>query len=54
MKKLYAFLMGAYELRLTCTSNFEDENGDDPHGHQCAYEWGREWAHRLTFRHFEP
>jgi hypothetical protein len=42
---IYAFLWGALEYRSDFTKNFGD--------HQEAYEWGREWAHRITFRQFE-
>lgn len=46
MKNISAFILGIREFRLTCTTNC------DPYNH--AYEWGREWAHRLTVRRFEP
>ena len=40
-----AFLLGMYEFRLTCTTAT-----DWPE----SYDWGREWAHRLTLRRYEP
>ena len=39
-----AFLLGMVEFRRSLTTRCEDDD---------AYEWGREWAHRLTFRAFE-
>lgn len=44
MKTLKSFFLGAWEFRYSFTSC-----ADDP----AAYDWGREWAHRLTFRKFE-
>lgn len=54
MKKLRAFFLGMKEFR-SCitwadparTSDHNFTNLDE------AYNWGREWAHRLTLRHFE-
>jgi hypothetical protein len=40
-----AFLYGVLEFRSDLTTNFGVN--------QDAYEWGREWAHRITLRHFE-
>lgn len=40
------FLLGMREFRLTCTTN--------PGDYREAYDSGREWAHRLTFRRYEP
>ena len=40
-----AFLLGVYEFRSGYTSNVGDL--------QEAYDWGREYAHRATFRYFE-
>jgi hypothetical protein len=45
IQKVKAFLLGAYEFRLTLTTRVEERE---------AYDFGREWAHRLTLRHFEP
>ena len=44
---IHAFITGIREFRRSFTSNFDDS------GHGAAYEWGREWAHRLTLRRFE-
>jgi hypothetical protein len=40
-----AFLLGLWEFRRSFTTRFEQ--WDD------AYDWGREWAHRLTFRRWD-
>lgn len=40
------FVLGAKEFRLSITTNCGE--------HQSKYDSGREWAHRLTFRYFEP
>ena len=45
---LKAFMQGAREFRLTCTTYYSD------YDQQHAYDWGRECAHLLTFRRFEP
>jgi hypothetical protein len=47
MNKFTAFLLGMKEFRLSCTANLDDE------GFQSEYDWGREWAHRLTLRRFD-
>ena len=47
MNKLRAFLLGVREFRLTFTTHFADLDLLE------AYDAGREWAHRLTFRHFD-
>jgi hypothetical protein len=47
-KRIRIFMLGVREFRLTCTTHFADN--DD---REC-YDSGREWAHRLTLRHFEP
>lgn len=39
-----AFILGVIEFRLSITTRCE---------HDHAYELGREWAHRLTFRAFD-
>jgi hypothetical protein len=41
-----AFLQGAFEFRHCFTSRLEYPLDE-------AYDWGREIAHRLTFRRFE-
>jgi hypothetical protein len=40
-----AFLTGIFEFKLGYTTRFEGA------GH--AYDLGREWAHKMTFRYFE-
>lgn len=47
MKKLKAFLLGMYEFRLNFTTYISHPDL------MRAYDWGREWAHRLTFRRYE-
>jgi hypothetical protein len=47
MKKLFAFVTGALEFRRSLTTHYDD------YGLMEAYDCGREWAHRLTFRRFE-
>ena len=47
MKTIKAFILGLYEFR----SDYTSSPGDD---FISAYDWGRETAHRLTFRRFEP
>jgi hypothetical protein len=47
-KKMMAFVKGALEFRLTFTTNYND------YGLLLAYDKGRETAHRLTLRRFEP
>ena len=54
LTKLKAFMLGAWEFRLGCTW------ADPARTEDCeytaldeAYDWGREWAHRLTFRRYE-
>ena len=48
MTIIRAFLLGAAEFRLTLTTHFDDAALLE------AYDFGRELAHRVTFRHFEP
>jgi hypothetical protein len=45
--KIIAFVMGMWEFRSDFTHNFDDW------GVQDSYDWGRERAHRLTFRHWD-
>jgi hypothetical protein len=47
MVKLAAFLRGVREFRSSVTTHYDD------YDLLLAYDWGREWAHRLTFRLFE-
>lgn len=48
MKKIAAFINGVCEFRLTLTAHYDDD------GLLECYGRGREFAHRLTFRYFEP
>ena len=48
MSRLRAFLLGVQEFRLSLTTHFDDDDLLE------AYDSGREWAHRLTFRRYEP
>lgn len=53
MRHLYylalSFWTGVREFRLSMTTAYpEDQDQAD------AYDWGRELAHRVTFRRFEP
>jgi hypothetical protein len=47
MKKLFAFLNGMAEFRSRYTTHYSK------YSHMCAYDRGRELAHRLTLRRFE-
>lgn len=47
MTTLRAFFLGMAEFRLSFTTHIADNDT------QHAYDTGREWAHRLTFRHFD-
>lgn len=44
---LKAFILGVAEFRSDFTTRCDER-------HQEAYEWGREWMHRLTFRRYDP
>jgi hypothetical protein len=46
MKTIAVFFLGMAEFRSDCTTNPGDDLIE-------AYDLGREWAHRLTFRRFE-
>jgi hypothetical protein len=46
MATLKAFLLGMREFRSDVTTSWP--------GKEEAYDWGREIAHRLTLRRFEP
>lgn len=46
MKSIYVFLLGMWEFRSDLTTHFNGEWIE-------TYDWGREWAHRLTFRHWD-
>lgn len=47
MKTFIAFINGVCEFRSSFTTYYDDLELAE------AYDWGREWAHRLTFRRFE-
>ena len=47
MKKVWAFLLGMFEFRSDLTTHFGGDLIE-------VYDQGREWAHKLTFRRFEP
>lgn len=54
MGRLVAFLRGAYEFRRSFT--WADPARTDAAWYTAkdeAYDWGREWTHRLTFRVFD-
>lgn len=46
LKTIRIFLLGMWEFRSDFTTHF---NGDWIE----VYDSGRDWAHRLTFRHFD-
>jgi hypothetical protein len=48
MTKLRAFILGVVEFRSEFTTHFEN------YADLLAYDTGRELAHKLTFRSFEP
>ena len=47
MTRLHAFIMGVREFRSSYTTSFDDQDL------LFAYDAGRDWAHRLTFRLFD-
>lgn len=47
MTRIRAFLLGMIEFRSMWTTGYDDQSLME------TYDWGREWAHRLTFRRFE-
>lgn len=47
MNRLYVFVQGMLEFRQTFTTYHRDYDT------MRAYDQGREWAHRLTFRYFD-
>ncbi len=56
MKKIAAFLRGVREFRSDVT--WADPRRDYASGYTYtaldeAYDWGREWAHRLTLRRWD-
>lgn len=51
---LKSFFLGIYEFRRSFTWVDPDRSEDDWYtAKDEAYDLGREWAHRLTFRRFE-
>jgi hypothetical protein len=44
--KIKAYLNGMREFRIDFTTHYDEPEIN-------AYDWGREWAHRLTLRMFE-
>lgn len=56
MKKIVAFMRGVLEFRNSFTWADEEENRDLCGGYTPldeAYDRGREFAHKMTFRKFE-
>lgn len=51
MGKLRAFMLGVREYRLDFTTSFAGH--PDEGAMYAAYDWGREWAHRVTLRRYE-
>jgi hypothetical protein len=53
--RLLAFILGIREFR-RCSTWADPSRTEDSDYTELdeAYDWGREIAHRLTFRHFEP
>jgi hypothetical protein len=51
MGRVRAFLLGVREYRTCWTTSFVGH--PDEEGMYGAYDWGREWAHRVTLRRFE-
>lgn len=51
-KRIKAFFRGMYEFRRTVTWADPAREGDFT-DLDVAYDWGREWAHRLTFRKWD-
>lgn len=50
MKTLQAFILGMLEFR---SSSGRTYYNDPWHPLSVAYDTGRDWAHRLTLRHFD-
>lgn len=46
MKRMIAFCLGAIEFNGSVGRSYDDSRHE-------AYDWGREIAHRVTFRRFE-
>lgn len=47
MLKLRAFIRGIAEFRMDSTTHYED------YGLLCTYDKGRDFAHRMTLRHWD-
>lgn len=47
MAHIAAFLRGVWEFRSSFTTHYAN------YDLLVSYDWGREWAHRLTFRMFD-
>jgi hypothetical protein len=51
---LRAFLLGMFEFRLGFTWADPNRTEECPYTHlDYAYDLGREWAHRLTFKRWD-
>lgn len=48
-----AFILGVRQFRQSITPALDADGTDEGCRLQDAYDWGREWAHRLTFRRFD-
>lgn len=48
MENVKAFIKGIIEFRLTITTHYENDTQLE------YYDMGRELAHKMTFRKFEP
>jgi hypothetical protein len=53
MGRIIAFAWGMIEFRSLMTRGYYDTEGNAD-ARAYWYDWGRDWAHRLTFRRFEP
>lgn len=53
IKKIIAFVRGVYEFRRDCTWSDPSRDGFDYTNLDESYDQGREFAHRLTFRHWD-
>lgn len=53
MDEITAFLRGVREFRHVATWADPARDGWELTRLDLAYDWGREWAHRLTFRRFD-
>lgn len=46
-QRVKAFLIGMAEFRSDFTTHYDD------YGLSIAYDWGREYAHRITLRRYD-